>query len=54
MIQMKISYHGHSVVKIETNGKIVLIDPFITGNPSTDLKADDVKVDAIILSHGHG
>ncbi|WP_369902301.1 metal-dependent hydrolase [Bacillus manliponensis] len=51
---MKISYHGHSVVKIETNGKIVLIDPFITGNPSTDLKAEDVKVDAIVLSHGHG
>ncbi|CAM4210466.1 metal-dependent hydrolase [Bacillus manliponensis] len=51
---MKISYHGHSVVKIETNGKIVLIDPFITGNPSTDLKADDIKVDAIVLSHGHG
>ncbi|HEK9101943.1 TPA: metal-dependent hydrolase [Bacillus pseudomycoides] len=51
---MKVSYHGHSVVKIETNGKVILIDPFLTGNPKTDLKAEDVKVDAIILSHGHG
>ncbi|HGE5782391.1 TPA: metal-dependent hydrolase [Bacillus pseudomycoides] len=51
---MKISYHGHSVVKIEANGKVILIDPFLTGNPKTDLKAEDVKVDAIILSHGHG
>ena len=25
---MKVSYHGHSVVKIETNGKVILIDPF--------------------------
>lgn len=51
---MKVSYHGHSVVKIETNGKVILIDPFLTGNPTADLKAEDVKVDAILLSHGHG
>lgn len=50
---MKISYHGHSIVKIETNGKTILIDPFITGNELTDLKADEVKADAIILTHGH-
>ncbi|WP_242219673.1 metal-dependent hydrolase [Bacillus cereus group sp. BfR-BA-01380] len=51
---MKVSYHGHSVVKIETNGKVILIDPFITGNPKTDLNVEDVTVDTIILSHGHG
>ncbi|MEI4799960.1 metal-dependent hydrolase [Bacillus sp. NPDC077411] len=51
---MEVSYHGHSVVKIETNGKVILIDPFITGNPKTDLKVEDITVDAIILSHGHG
>lgn len=51
---MEVSYHGHSVVKIETNGKVILIDPFLTGNPSTDLKVEDVQVDAILLSHGHG
>jgi L-ascorbate metabolism protein UlaG (beta-lactamase superfamily) len=50
---MRISYHGHSVVQIQTNGKTIMIDPFITGNPLTDLKAEDVKVDVIILSHGH-
>ncbi|MBV6682640.1 metal-dependent hydrolase [Bacillus sp. JRC01] len=50
---MKISYHGHSVVKFETNGKTILVDPFINGNEYTDLNADDVKADAIILTHGH-
>ncbi|WP_088103815.1 metal-dependent hydrolase [Halalkalibacter urbisdiaboli] len=50
---MKISYHGHSVVLIETKGKRILIDPFITGNGLTDLKAEDVKVDVILLTHGH-
>ena len=50
---MKVSFHGHSVVKIETNGKTILIDPFITGNDLTDLKVEDVKPDAIILTHAH-
>ncbi|MFY4774607.1 metal-dependent hydrolase [Metabacillus sp. RGM 3146] len=51
---MKVSFHGHSVVGIETNGKKILIDPFITGNELCDLNADDVKVNAILLTHGHG
>jgi len=50
---MKISYHGHSCVMIETNGKKILIDPFITGNGHTDLDASKVECDAILLTHGH-
>lgn len=50
---MKLSYHGHSVVMIETNGMVILIDPFITGNSLTDLKVDEVNPDVIILTHGH-
>ncbi|BAB06897.1 metal-dependent hydrolase [Halalkalibacterium halodurans] len=50
---MKVSYHGHSVVKIETEGKTIVIDPFITGNGLTDLSVDDLKVDVILLTHGH-
>jgi L-ascorbate metabolism protein UlaG (beta-lactamase superfamily) len=50
---MKISYHGHSVVKIETKGKTILIDPFINGNELTDLKVENEKPDVIVLTHGH-
>lgn len=50
---MKVSFHGHAVVKIETNGTTILIDPFITGNELTDLKAEDENPDVIILTHGH-
>lgn len=50
---MKVSFHGHSVVMIETNGKKILIDPFITGNSQTDLDADTVECDVILLTHGH-
>ena len=40
---MRVSYHGHSVVKIVTGGKTILIDPFITGNQYTDLTVEDEK-----------
>ncbi|MFP7734418.1 metal-dependent hydrolase [Priestia aryabhattai] len=50
---MHVSYHGHSIIKIETKGKTILIDPFITGNEVTDLNAKDVKADVILLTHGH-
>jgi L-ascorbate metabolism protein UlaG (beta-lactamase superfamily) len=50
---MKVSYHGHSVVKVETGVHTILIDPFISGNQLCDLKADEVKADYILLTHGH-
>ncbi|MBU9721130.1 MULTISPECIES: metal-dependent hydrolase [Bacillaceae] len=50
---MKVSFHGHSVVNIETKGTRIIIDPFISGNGSTDLVAENVKVDVILLTHGH-
>ena len=50
---MKVSYHAHSVVKVEANGKTILIDPFITGNENCDLKLESVKADVILLTHGH-
>ncbi|MFC3040120.1 metal-dependent hydrolase [Virgibacillus xinjiangensis] len=50
---MKVSYHGHSVVKVETDAHKILIDPFISGNDACDLDASQVEVDVILLTHGH-
>ncbi|WP_042146556.1 metal-dependent hydrolase [Paucisalibacillus sp. EB02] len=50
---MKVSYHGHSVVLVVTGDHTILIDPFINGNGLCDLKADMVKADYILLTHGH-
>ena len=51
---MKVSFHGQSVIYFESKGHKVIVDPFITGNPLSDLTADEVEVDYIILTHGHG
>ncbi|MCG3420178.1 metal-dependent hydrolase [Oceanobacillus jordanicus] len=50
---MKVSYHGHSVVKVETATQTILFDPFISGNEACDLNADTIKADVILLTHGH-
>ncbi len=50
---MELSYHGHSVVKIQTKGKTILIDPFINGNSLTDLSVSSEQPDAILLTHAH-
>ncbi|MQR86476.1 metal-dependent hydrolase [Bacillus megaterium] len=50
---MKITYHGHSAIQITTNGKSLVIDPFISGNPAAKTKPEDIKVDSVLLTHGH-
>lgn len=50
---MEVSYHGHSIVKIKTSDKVILIDPYITGNDLTDLVVANEKPDVIFLTHGH-
>lgn len=50
---MKVTYHGHSVLEIQTGEHSVWIDPFINGNGQCKIKAEDVKADVILLSHGH-
>ncbi len=50
---MELSYHGHSIVKIKTETFELLIDPFISGNPLTDLKVGEQNPSYILLTHGH-
>lgn len=50
---MKIRYLGHSAFALEHDGRTVLIDPFLTGNPKAAVAAAEVAADAIFLTHGH-
>ncbi len=54
---MKIIWLGHSSFRIEIGDQVLLIDPWLTGNPMfpQDKHAEAVKgATAIFLSHGHG
>jgi L-ascorbate metabolism protein UlaG (beta-lactamase superfamily) len=51
---MRLIYHGHSCVEVEVGGKRLIIDPFLSNNPLASKSADEIEVDYIILTHGHG
>lgn len=48
-------YLGQSGFLVVINGKKILFDPFITGNPlASKLDPQDIDADYIFVSHGHG
>lgn len=50
---VKITYYGHSAIALESAGKMLLVDPFLSGNPQAPVKASTLHPDAIYLTHGH-
>jgi len=52
---MKLTYYGHATVLIEVDGKRLLFDPFLTGNPSAGgIDPSTLIADYIFVTHGHG
>ena len=49
----RIQWLGHACLLIESDGKRVLIDPFLTGNPMAAARPEEVEADVILVSHGH-
>lgn len=51
---MKIIFHGHACFELRTPNGAIIIDPFLTGNPSAEIGPEKIEVEAILLTHGHG
>jgi L-ascorbate metabolism protein UlaG (beta-lactamase superfamily) len=53
---MKITWFGHSAFRLDFADKVVLIDPFFTGNPAFEGSRDQATegVTHILITHGHG
>ncbi len=49
-----LTYLGHSAFLVTSNHGSVVIDPFLTGNPTARTKPGDLQVDAVLLTHAHG
>ena len=49
-----VKFLGHSCFEIYDEKHRLIIDPFLTGNPAAGAEAKDIKVDFILLTHGHG
>lgn len=50
----KLTWYGHAAIAMDIDGTRVLLDPYISDNPTTEVDMHDVPADFIIISHGHG
>lgn len=52
---MKITWYGHSAFRIDHEDKAILIDPFLSGNPSWEGGWEEPAegVTHVLLTHGH-
>lgn len=57
--KVEVQWIGHAAFKVTSvKGKVILIDPFITGNPKLSAEEKNLealgKIDLILVTHGHG
>jgi L-ascorbate metabolism protein UlaG (beta-lactamase superfamily) len=50
----QLTYLGHSAFLVEGDKGRIVIDPFLEGNPMAGADRDDIRVDHVLLTHGHG
>ena len=51
---MKITFLGHASLQIEVDDKIIIVDPFISGNPkASTIDVNNLKADYILITHAH-
>lgn len=51
---LKVRYLSHSAFILDDGIHQVIIDPFITGNPTCPISWDEVDAKFIVLTHAHG
>jgi L-ascorbate metabolism protein UlaG (beta-lactamase superfamily) len=49
-----ITWLGHAVLQLNTGGFKLLVDPYLSQNPSATKDAETIDADYILVTHGHG
>jgi L-ascorbate metabolism protein UlaG (beta-lactamase superfamily) len=50
----KLTCLGHAAFLVQGSKGSMVIDPFLSGNPLAKAKPEEIQVDFVLLSHGHG
>ena len=50
----KITFYGHATIGIETGKFHLIVDPYFKGNVAVKTKAEEVRADYLLITHGHG
>jgi len=47
------TWYGHATIGLDCDGIKLVVDPFFSGNPAAAVKAQQVRADYLLISHGH-
>ena len=50
----RLTYLGHAAFTVVGSKASIVIDPFLSGNPLAKTKPAEIKVNYVLLTHGHG
>jgi len=50
---LTVKYLGHACFTATDGTSSIIIDPFLSGNANSPATAEDIKVDAVFVTHGH-
>ena len=54
MANARLTWLGHATFALESPaGKVIVVDPWIEGNPKSPANAEPERVDLILVTHGH-
>jgi len=49
----QLTFLGHSCFLLEEKSSRIIIDPYLSGNPLAEEKPENIKVNYVLLTHGH-
>lgn len=49
----RLTFLGHSCFLLEQGDRALVIDPFLTGNPTATRRAEEIRVAHVLVTHGH-
>jgi len=51
---LRLTYFSHSAFLLDDGTHQVIIDPFLSCNPTSPVKPEDISAKFVVLTHGHG
>lgn len=52
-MSLSFTWLGHSAFRLDIDGHVVIVDPFLTGNPLSPIRPEEIIPELILVSHGH-
>jgi L-ascorbate metabolism protein UlaG (beta-lactamase superfamily) len=49
-----LTWLGHAALQLKIGTLVILVDPFLNGNPQAAARPESVPADYILVTHGHG